>query len=1186
MMKYSDFIKGNEDFQFSINIQYDLGNMNKVQSYIPTKKSIELLYRYLLNTQSKNSDKATILVGPYGKGKSHLLLILLSILCEQNNDIINELLTKIDKIDPQCAVLAKELSKEKKYLPIVMNFNSNDLTQALLIGINDSLARAGISDILPKNYFESAIDTLENWRGFHEKTIINNFIKILDEEYSIDFNDFIQELKAYSKEAYGIFNEIFTIVTAGIQFNPMTNTDIVSLINELNIKLKESYNYDGMVIIFDEFSKFIESTGEGINTKDLKILQDIAELSARSNNPQMHFICVTHKAINEYISRIPQNQIDAWRTIEGRFKEIYFVTSSQQNYELISNATKKDNKKLNQYLNENRTLLDSYTGEAERLFSDVFSLEEFEKNIVDGCFPLHPYSTYALPIISEKVAQNERTLFTFLSKDEHGSLINLVNNNNGEFNLITLDVLYDYFETLFKKDIFNKKIYDIWIQADTSLKLSYNELEKKIIKTLAIIYIINNFNDLEPNEYTIKHSITEDSKLIDKGIESLVQSGNLMIRKGSNHIDFFPISSVNITQKINDLAKTRFKEISYPETFESIVKLKHLLPKRYNDEFRTIRFFKRKYMTAEELVSYSSSETLLHKNECDGLIVDLVLQKKEDKKEVLDWLRDINDNRILLCIPQKILSNDIKQSLSQLKAIEYLKNDQSFLNEDKAISTQLDILGEDLLEKVTSYIFSTYNDRHNGCCFVVGDKEYKRIKDTEKSNLLSDICKDCYPNTPIINNEMINRNSITSMVKKSRDNIVKMLLNEDISDFNYMSTSLDSTIFRTTLINQNVLESDNIITSVIKDFIINTEDKQVEFKALYDALTGKEKGIGLRRGVIPIYLSLILHQYKDDMAIYRKSGRNKKEVLLSVETINNINDNPEDYLLSIDKGTKERKEYLDKLELIFGKYCGNNTDNQFVNIVEGMQSWVQSLCLFAKNARYVFNKKDEISKEVIRFRTSIMKYEINYREFLLKDLFKILMTSSYEETCNKLLEVKNYLDLYKENSKKTLINEVNSIVCSTYKGSLSCNLQDWYSNLENYKKEHLFSITINEFLKFCSDIDNNDISNINKISKIMTGLYIEDWNDNTIDDFLSEFKNCFKTIQEYKEVKSIKNDGTIRIILNNDDQKIERTFNKVEVSQTGILLKNALEDYISDFGDSIDDNEKRNILMELMQKYI
>lgn len=49
------------------------------------------------------------------------------------------------------------------------------------------------------------------------------------------------------------------------------------------------------------------------------------------------------------------------------------------------------------------------------LFSDTY--EEGIDRVIYDCYPLHPVSTFILPRLSERVAQNERTLFTFISAD-------------------------------------------------------------------------------------------------------------------------------------------------------------------------------------------------------------------------------------------------------------------------------------------------------------------------------------------------------------------------------------------------------------------------------------------------------------------------------------------------------------------------------------------------------------------------------------------------------------------------------------------------------------------------------------------------------------------------------------------------------------------------------------------------
>ena len=69
---------------------------------------------------------------------------------------------------------------------------------------------------------------------------------------------------------------------------------------------------------------------------NFKIIQDIAEIASRSGKNQIHFTCITHKEILDYSSS------DSFKTVEGRFKHIKFVDSSEQSYELISNTIVKD----------------------------------------------------------------------------------------------------------------------------------------------------------------------------------------------------------------------------------------------------------------------------------------------------------------------------------------------------------------------------------------------------------------------------------------------------------------------------------------------------------------------------------------------------------------------------------------------------------------------------------------------------------------------------------------------------------------------------------------------------------------------------------------------------------------------------------------------------------------------------
>ena len=57
-------------------------------------------------------DKANILIGPYGKGKSHLLLVLLALLNDGKGDRTKKTINKIENI--QRIIMQKKMKKYQK----------------------------------------------------------------------------------------------------------------------------------------------------------------------------------------------------------------------------------------------------------------------------------------------------------------------------------------------------------------------------------------------------------------------------------------------------------------------------------------------------------------------------------------------------------------------------------------------------------------------------------------------------------------------------------------------------------------------------------------------------------------------------------------------------------------------------------------------------------------------------------------------------------------------------------------------------------------------------------------------------------------------------------------------------------------------------------------------------------------
>ena len=73
---------------------------------------------------------------------------------------------------------------------------------------------------------------------------------------------------------------------------------------------------------------------------------------------------------------------------------------------------------------------------------------------------MHPLTALSLMKLSEQVAQNERTLFTFLSTPD-GLIQHFIRNNCGDYELATVDLVYDYFHTSIRETSYDPLLREL-----------------------------------------------------------------------------------------------------------------------------------------------------------------------------------------------------------------------------------------------------------------------------------------------------------------------------------------------------------------------------------------------------------------------------------------------------------------------------------------------------------------------------------------------------------------------------------------------------------------------------------------------------------------------------------------------------------------------------------------------------
>ena len=246
---------------------------------------------------------------------------------------------KIEKISDVTANNARLIHKEyKPFLPVIISGTDRDLNHGFVLGLMEALKKNDLIDIAPDSDYSKAVEVIENWKNKYKK-VYKEFENILT-GYETNVKELEKSLKSMNRNGLEIFKKVYPELTAGSEFRPMVQDNAMTLYREISIALKE-HGYGGIYIIFDEFSKYIEGHERETFAYDMKILQDICELANNSKEQQIHITFVAHKSIKEYGNALPQDMINAFKGVEGRLKEIRFIVSAQNNYELLQHVIKK-----------------------------------------------------------------------------------------------------------------------------------------------------------------------------------------------------------------------------------------------------------------------------------------------------------------------------------------------------------------------------------------------------------------------------------------------------------------------------------------------------------------------------------------------------------------------------------------------------------------------------------------------------------------------------------------------------------------------------------------------------------------------------------------------------------------------------------------------------------------------------
>lgn len=1202
-----------DGFQYSVNIEYDLNDEKKIKSFIPTKFSLKLIEEILLSTKINSTDRARVLVGAYGKGKSHIVLAILSLLNGIPIEKFQKLSSKIQYDTRIKTLIYNYQESETRLLPVLITGTGTSISQSFLLALQRTLSENRLLDLMPETNFKAAVKTIERWEKKY-KTTFYQFEKLIDE----DVYTFITKLKGFNNDAYKKFESIYPSLTSGGNFNPFLGFDVTEIYESVVKSLKETTNYSGIYVVYDEFSKYLETNITSTSVEDTKMLQDFAEKCNRSASEQLHLMLICHKEISNYIDTLPKQKVDGWRGISERFTHIHLNNSFTQTYEIIESVILKNQKKWNNFFTTNKTFFDSLviSYKNDNLFQDL-NTESLIK-IFSGCYPLHPVSLYILPRLSEKVAQNERTLFTFLSSKTTGGLVSYLQkqkdlNMEEQFNLITPDILYDYFEPLLKKEVYTEDLYKTYSLTTILLdKIVVNSLEAKIIKTLSLIYSLGSFERLSPVRNTIQKIYSSSYPLveIDEALKNLVEKDCIVYQRRSNNFYALKQSSgIDISAEILKEIKTEESIFSIKEILNSCTMEKALYPLGYNDEKEITRYFPFTFICEDEIKDDVNWELKISKKKGDGIVYAIIRNNKNNTDTIIKSLKNTchTSGKCVFIIPKNIFS--ITEYAKEYKAVKKLYNE---VDEDSILKDEYEVILDDLQEVIRKYINVYIKSEESQSIYVYEGKVQEISRRADLTKLLSSICFEFYSDTPLIINEAVNKDEITTVTANARNKIILALLRNELEKNLGLTGGQELSIMRSLLTNPGIVDTNSdspkinlypsdkylvkVLTLIRLYFIDTKEHGKKDFSSLYSLLMSDKEKLGLRKGIIPVYIACVLHKYKKQVILYY----GKQEIPLTLSNLMLINQNPEKYFVDFMDWGLEKDTYIEDLSKLFSDFVLENEKNinNYEFVFNAIRRWYLNLPTYTKNMKQTVNK-EVVPEQYLSFLKQI-KQNTNIQNFLFTQL-NILFTSVAEiEKAKKFFDTN--LSVQIEHYRKLILlifledDKINDEKSECKLGKI---LFTWASKLPSFVFDIVFADETNRFLQLCKLNSESDVYIVKQIALISSGLSIDDWNDSPFEQVLQKIKSykvnaelearketrCKLTNRNFmiNNLQNQKNSSSYEIkYLNKIGENKTKYFDKTEISSKGRILSNSINNTINGMGLSITDGEKRQILIDIL----
>lgn len=815
----------NTQYTRSVNIERDADSGAIAATYIPTSRAVRTLEKISATFGSHQAPRAWSLVGPYGSGKSVFSVFLSHLLSDQREVKTKTALTTLG------TACGSTLSNKFKQETAA----TSGYLKVLIAGAPEPLGRR-----ILKGTAQAASEYWGRRRG--PKPGI------------------VAELQSASERDDLSVAELLDLVTC-LQ-------DALTSVSGTKAA--------GILLVIDELGKFLEYEVRHYGANDIFLLQALAEHACAGAQTNLSVVVLLHQSFEQYAKGLGENLTQEWSKVQGRFEEVPFLESAEQMLRVAAAAFNQDlsRKEKSQVVNAVKTLLP--TLEQNKVLPGSLSTKDARELFV-RCYPLHPVTALLLPQLCQKVAQNERTLFSYLGSHEEFGLQYMLEHMGSVGDWIFPHHIFDYFITNQPAVLGDYLTHRRWAEVVAAIERlgDSNAHELALLKTIGVHNITGSKGGLKASQAVLE-ACSPDRTIFRKSIKALRDKSIISFRRFSSEYRVWQGSDF-------DLEGTLQEELGKLGSFSLVQELNQqnfLMPvvaRKYTVQNGALRYFEPLFADAD---TYNS---LPVDSDIPRIILYLAFNQDDTSLFYESVTKYFTALDIVVLCPSVVQLHD---STAEVQALNQISANCQELNNDPVAKLEFDDRLQSAEHTQQELLKELLNRPQDNKWFWKNSLLPVSTK-RELQEVLSKVLGTAYHKAPIIRNELINRDKPSSQAAAGRNKLLSaMLKHGDQVDLAIEKFPPEKAMYRA-LLKETGLHGDmgdmvgfkvppsdgrkdrskiRFVWHRIDEFLATTEKQPLPFSTLSAELMAPPYGV--KAGVLPVLYMTAYLTYQYELAIY------------------------------------------------------------------------------------------------------------------------------------------------------------------------------------------------------------------------------------------------------------------------------------------------------------------------------